>query len=423
MKIFKIFKNTIFISVLLALVIGLTAGAFSAVYLAPVLKQGLGIDKQEKEQPDLFLEPSEDEKEKKDQHKGQEERQKQSIPDVVEEASPAVVSIIVSKYVPVVERYYYNPFEEFDQFFEDSPTVQIPGYRKKGEELQEVGGGTGFIVTSNGYIVTNKHVVYDAEAEYTVLTNDGEKHPAPVVARDPIHDIAILKISADNLPTIELGNSDNLRIGQTVIAIGNALGEFRNTVSAGVVSGLSRTITASGTGASEQLREVIQTDAAINQGNSGGPLLNLYGQVVGMNTAMAQGAENIGFAIPVNKVKKVVNDIKTKGKISYPFLGVRYITITEAIAKNNNLPVDYGALIVRGESAAEPAIMPGSVADKAGLVENDIILEIDGKKITSDSPLQSIILDYEPDDKVILKVLHHGEEKIIDLKLEEWSGN
>jgi len=292
---------------------------------------------------------------------------------------------------------------------------------QKGKELQEVGGGTGFIVSSDGLVVTNRHVVADKDAEYTVMTNDGKKYPAPVLARDPIQDIAVLKISADNLPTINLGNSDNVRIGQTVIAIGNALGEFRNTVSVGVVSGLARSVSAASRGSVEHLEEVIQTDAAINLGNSGGPLLNLYGQVVGMNTAMAIGAENIGFAIPVNKVKKVITDIQEKGKISYPFLGVRYILIDESIAEKNNLPVDYGALVARGDSPGEVAVMPGSGADRAGIVENDIILEVDGEKITGENTLSKLILKHDVGDKVILKILHRGEEKIIEAELDEWN--
>jgi len=258
-------------------------------------------------------------------------------------------------------------------------------------------------------------VVFDKEAEYTVLTNDGEKYPAPVLARDPIQDIAILKINANNLPTIRLGNSDNLEIGQTVIAIGNALGEFRNTVSVGVISGLLRTVTATGGGITEQLEELIQ-----NKGNSGGPLLNLYGQVIGVNTAMAQQAENIGFAIPINKIKKDINDIKTKGKIVYPFLGVRYVLITKALAEKNNLPVDYGALIVKGDEPDEVAIALGSAAERAGLKEGDIILEFNGKKIDQENTLAKLILKYEPGDGIALKILRNGQEITISAILGEW---
>ena len=421
-RIFRIFKKPIVLTILISLVIGLIAGTFSSIYLSPLLKSEKSgpEEKTEKSQSDLFLEellPSAD-KEKKESEKLKENPK--SIADVVEITSPAVVSVIVSKYVPVLEEYYYNPFEEFEQFFGQPFGFQIPQYREKGKELQEVGGGTGFIVSSDGLVITNKHVVYDEDAEYTVLMNDGKKYPAPILARDPIQDIAILKISAANLPTVKLGDSDGLRIGQTVIAIGNALGEFRNTVSAGVISGLSRSITASGGGMFEQLEEVIQTDAAINRGNSGGPLLNLYGEVIGINTAMALGAENIGFALPINKVKKDIVDIKTKGKISYPFLGVRYILINKAIQEKNNLPFDYGVLVIRGSNPAELAVTPGSAAEKAGIVENDIILEIDNIKIDQKNTLTKLILKHKVGDKIILKVFHQGEEKILETVLGEW---
>lgn len=417
---FRVFKKPIFLTVVISLIVGLVAGAFSSIYLSPIISEKLGLEKKEKIQPDRFLEgPSSVSKERE---KIEEESQERplSIADVVERVSPAVVSVIVSKYVSVIEQYYINPFKEFEQFFGQNFGFEIPQYREKGKELQEVGGGTGFVIGSNGLIITNKHVVLDEDAEYTVLTNDGEKYPAPVLARDPVQDIAILKISASNLSTVKIGDSDKLRIGQTVIAIGNALGEFRNTVSVGVISGLARTVTAGGGGFSEQLEEVIQTDAAINQGNSGGPLLNLEGEVIGINTAMAQGAENIGFAIPINKAKKDITDIETKGKISYPFLGVRYILIDKTIQAKNNLPVDYGVLVLRGDEPGEVAVMPGSAADKAGIVENDIILEADGQKITPQNPLSKIILKHNVGDKIVLKALHQGAEKIVDVELGEW---
>ena len=289
-----------------------------------------------------------------------------------------------------------------------------------GEELREVGGGTGFIVSPDGLIVTNKHVVLDEEAEYTVLTNDGQKYPVSVLARDPLQDIAILKMDANNLPTVKLGNSDALQIGQTAIAIGNALGEFRNTVSVGVISGLLRSVTATGGSFKEQLEKVIQTDAAINKGNSGGPLLNLYGQVIGVNTAMAQQAENIGFAIPVNKVKKDISDIKTYGKIVYPFLGIRYVPITKAIAEDNNLSVDYGVLIIKGEGGDEVAIALGSAAERAGLKEGDIILEFNGKKIDEKNTLAKLILKYKPGDAIALKILRNNQEMTLSAILGEW---
>jgi S1-C subfamily serine protease len=338
-----------------------------------------------------------------------------TIPEVVKAVSPAVVSVIVSQYVPILEQEYYNPFGANSPF-----NIQVPRMVEKGKELKEVGGGSGFIVSNDGLIVTNKHVTIDEKAEYTVLTNDGNKYPATVLSRDPIQDVAVLKINATNLPVVTLGDSDNLEIGQTVIAIGNALGEFRNTVSAGIVSGLMRSVTAGGGGFSEQLEELIQTDAAINPGNSGGPLLNLYGEVIGINTAVAQNAENIGFAITVNKIKKDVEDVKTKGKIVYPFLGVRYILVDQTIKASNNLSVNYGALIQKGSNPGEPAIMPGSPAEKAGLQENDIILEVNNTKVDAQNTLSKLLLQYSPNQEINLKILRQNKEQIIKVTLEEW---
>jgi Trypsin-like serine proteases, typically periplasmic, contain C-terminal PDZ domain len=277
-----------------------------------------------------------------------------------------VVSIIISKDVPVFEQYYTNPFEdippEWQEFFGPFFQFKIPQYRQKGTEKQEIGGGTGFIVSSDGLILTNKHVVSDKNASYTVYLNTGEKYEAKVLAVDPIDDIALIKIEAHNLPTLTLGDSDGIKVGQTVIAIGNALGEFRNTVSVGVVSGLSRSITASdASGNTETIDNVIQTDAAINLGNSGGPLINLKGEVIGINTAIASGAENIGFAIPINRAKKAIESYQKFGKITAPYIGIRYILINSAIQKQNNLPVDYGAWINAG-SSKEPAVISNSPA-------------------------------------------------------------
>ncbi|NCO80297.1 PDZ domain-containing protein [bacterium] len=358
--------------------------------------------------------------------------QEEAIIKVVNENSPAVVSIVITKDVPIIEEYYYNPFQEFEQFFGQPFEFQIPQYRQKGTEKKEVGGGTGFVVSEDGLILTNRHVVLDTAADYTVLTNDGRKFPAKVLARDPAQDLAVIKVEKEKIvdnqgklilkpfPTVKLGDSDKLQIGQTVIAIGNVLGEFRNSVSVGVISGLGRTITASGGGLVETLEDVIQTDAAINQGNSGGPLLNLKGEVIGINTAMVLEAQSIGFAIPINKAKKDIEQVKTSGKIFYPFLGVRYVLINEEIQKENNLPVDYGAWVIKGEGG-QAAIFPGSAAEEAGLKEGDIILEFDNQKITTENTLAKIIMKYNPGDKVTLKILREGKEKIFEVPLGERS--
>lgn len=234
------------------------------------------------------------------------------VVDTVKRADPAVFSIVITKDVPVVEQYFenWNPFKDF--FGDDFGGFQIPQYRQKGTERRDIGSGTGFLVTKGGLALTNRHVVGDASASYTALANNGKKYEVEVVAKDPVLDLAVIRLKGEtNFPFLTLGNSDALDVGETVIAIGNALGEFRNTVSVGVISGLARSITASdASGASETLEEVIQTDAAINPGNSGGPLLSLSGKVIGINVAVAQGSQNIGFALPVNLVKGALASVK-----------------------------------------------------------------------------------------------------------------
>ncbi|MDP2910530.1 MAG: trypsin-like peptidase domain-containing protein [bacterium] len=317
--------------------------------------------------------------------------QESSIINAAKESAPAVVSIIVTKDVPILE-----------QYLEIGPFGSIPQYRQKGTEKKEVGGGTGFIVSKDGLVLTNKHVVLDEEAEYTVFTNDGTKFPAKVLARDPYQDLAVIMIEQEKkldengelivkeFPVLRLGDSNNLETGQTVIAIGNALAEFKNTVSAGVISGLGRTITASGGSFVETLEDIIQTDAAINKGNSGGPLLNLRGEVVGINTAMAIEAQSIGFAIPINRAKRAIEQVKERGEIVYPFIGIRYVLINEEVKKEYELTVDYGVLILEGEPG-NPAITPDSPAEKAGLKEGDVVLELNKEKITPENTLIKII--------------------------------
>lgn len=338
---------------------------------------------------------------------------------VVKKASPAVVSITVTKNVPVIEQYYINPFGDdpfFKQFFGEE--FQIPQFRQKGTQKQEVGGGSGFIISANGLILTNKHVVSDAQAEYTVFGSDGKKYSAKVLARDPVQDLAVLKIDAASLPTLALADSDKIEVGQTAIAIGNALGEFRNTVNVGVISGVGRTVIASGGGLSETLQNVIQTDASINPGNSGGPLLNLRGEVVGINTAIAQGAQSIGFAIPINQAKRDINDAITKGKIATPYLGVRYVTITSALQEEKKLPFDYGALIIKSDKG-EAAIVPDSPADKAGVKEGDIILEFGGKRVDKDRQLASLIVLYSVGETVPVKIWRNGQIITLNIILTE----
>ncbi len=342
-----------------------------------------------------------------------------AVISAVEKVSPAVVNIVASQDLPKIQNYGGLNDDLFRRFFGDD--FSVPDNSQDSQtEKKEISSGTGFIVSQDGYIVTNKHVVSSDNADYTVLMNNEEKYDGKVIARDPINDIAIIKIEASNLPTVELGESSELKVGQKVIAIGNALGEFSNTVSTGVISGLSRSIIASGgLEGSEELIGVIQTDASINPGNSGGPLLDISGKAIGINTAIASGAQNIGFAIPINEVRAVVDSVREFGKIVRPWLGVRYVQINKTIKEENNLNVDYGALILRGEKISDLAIIPGSPADKAGLLENDIILEINGIKIDGKNPLARTIAEFKPNDEINLKVLSKGKEKEIKVKLEE----
>lgn len=353
-----------------------------------------------------------------------------AVIDAVKKNSPAVVSIVAAAEVPKLERCYQNLGPgvsdlppEFQQFF--GGNLQVPGLCQKGTQLERVSAGSGFLVSADGFIVTNKHVVADDKAEYTAILNDsrhfGQKVPATVLARDPNNDIAVLKINLTGLPAISFGDSGNLQVGQTAIAIGYALGQFDNTVSKGVVSGLSRSISASdgNAGGVEQLRGLIQTDATINPGNSGGPLLDLVGNAIGMNVAMAQG-QSIGFAIPINLVRAAFEQVRSSGKITAApraFVGVRYVPITTEIQSANHLPYDHGMLITRGENAGDVAVVPGSPADKVGLQNGDIILEADGKQLNEQYLLSDAVQNHKPGDTIVLKVVHKGTVKDVALTL------
>lgn len=341
----------------------------------------------------------------------------QAVMNAVKKASPAVVSIIISKNVPIVEQCPYNPFgnlpPEFQQFFGGGSSGFTAPCDTGKTKLQEVGGGSGFIISSDGLILTNKHVVSDTSASYTVLMDVGTKYDATVLARDPSQDFAVVKIKATGLPTVTLGDSNGLALGQTTIAIGNALGEYSNSVSVGVISGLSRTVTAGDPNSAreETIRGVIQTDAAINPGNSGGPLLNLRGEVIGINTAIASGAQSIGFAIPINQAKRDINSVKTNGEIQVSYLGVRYMVVTADIAKAQNLSVTSGALVRGGEDG--PAVASGSPALKAGVQAEDIIVKVNSQAIDANHDLGTAISQYNVGDTVTLTINRAG--KIITL--------
>ncbi|MGA2417861.1 MAG: trypsin-like peptidase domain-containing protein [Candidatus Staskawiczbacteria bacterium] len=350
----------------------------------------------------------------------------QAIIDAAKNVSPSVVSIVISENVPTYEEQFVNPFGDNNNnpFGDLFPNFEIPQQVQNGTQYQEIGAGSGFIVSADGLVLTNKHVVSDSKADYTVFTNDGKKYSAKVLALDPVQDLAVIKIQSSGkiFQPVTLGDSSGIQIGQTAIAIGNALGQFSNTVSVGVVSGLQRTISASDQvgSFSETLEGIIQTDAAINAGNSGGPLLNLKGEVIGIDTAMAQGAQGIGFAIPINMAKRDIGQVATTNKIIYPFLGVRYVLVDDKVKQKYNLSVDYGALVLKGDKG-EPAVTAGSAAAKAGIEENDVILEINGEKITADNSMSTIIEKYNAGDKVTLHILRNGKEMDVDVTLGQRS--
>lgn len=293
-----------------------------------------------------------------------------------------------------------------------------------GLQTSQTGAGTGIIVSSDGLIMTNNHVVSDQGASFSVYTSDGKQYKnATVVATDPTRDIAFVKISASGLKAATLGDSSNLQVGARVIAIGNALGQFQNSATEGIISGLGRPIEAGDSGGDttggsvESLDNLIQTDAAINPGNSGGPLVNISGQVIGMNTAIAGQAQNIGFAIPVNELKAALDSVKSSGKISRPYLGVRYIPITPDFATQNNLKVTAGAY-VSGDST-NLAVLPGSPADKAGLKDGDIITKVNNDTIDQGHSLSALVSKYKIGDKLTLTYIRDGKTTTTSATLAE----
>jgi len=352
--------------------------------------------------------------------------QKSPVVQVVKKVTPAVVSIIISKDLPKIRKYYIQPYDEYSGLY-GPPITQ---YRQEGKQKVKIGGGSGFFVSSDGIIITNRHVVISPDVDYTIITSDEKEYQAEILARDPVNDVAIIKVKnakGKKFPFLGLGDSDKVELGQDVIAIGNALGACRNTVSTGVISGLSRFITARDgvSGQTAQLRGLIQTDAAINPGNSGGPLLTFDGKVIAIDVAIVMGAQNIGFAIPINNAKKDLDDLKKHGRIIQPFLGVRYIMINKALQEefaarlNIRLPVNYGALVIREPGVGDPAVVPGSPAAKAGITENDIILEFGKTKINEKHPLQELIHKHKPGDIVEIKILRKDKLGNTTVKLEE----
>lgn len=342
------------------------------------------------------------------------------IIDTVKKVMPAVVSIVVGKdYEALIrEKPYALMMPHGDHLDLPPPEEELP--HTPGGKIR-IGGGSGFLVDPGGLIVTNKHVVQDPQAEYIVTTPAEDAYPARVLARDPLNDVAILKIEAEDLPALRLGDSDRIALGQTVLAIGTALGEFQNTVSSGIVSGLSRFITAltDMEGHAQRLTGLIQTDAAINPGNSGGPLVNLAGEAIGINSAVVFGAQNIGFAIPVNKARRDLNELQKYGRIRRPFLGIRYLLLNPLLKKRFRLPVERGAFVLREGLPDHPAVLPDSAAFRAGIQEADIIVALNGIAIDEKNGIEDILEKIPIGERVPVRVLRGGEEHTLTLHAEE----
>ena len=325
--------------------------------------------------------------------------------NVVDKVSPSAVTVAIKKTQVIVD-----PFQDFyDQFgmFGFGQPQQQPQQQNIEQDI-----GSGFIVSKDGLIVTNKHVVSDLQAEYKVITKDNKEHKIVNIYRDPSNDLAILKIDSSDYQPVDLGDSSKLRVGQFVIAIGTALGEFRNTVTTGVVSGLGRGISAGSPyeGLSERLDNVIQTDAAINPGNSGGPLLNSSGQVIGINVAVSAQGQNIGFALPINLVKESLAEFNKTGKFQRAYLGVQYKMISRDLAVMNEIPE--GVYVVE--------IIKDSPAQKAGIKQGDIMTKINGSKITdANGGLASLVSHKKVGDKISVDLWRDGKTQTMNVTLGE----
>lgn len=321
-------------------------------------------------------------------------KEESAVIDVVDSVSNSVVTVSIQ--TPQRRVLEFTPFGGLQS-------------RLEGGTPQDI--GSGFVVDGSGLIVTNKHVVSDVDASYKVVTKDNQEFEVSAISRDPNNDIAILKINASSLEAIELGDSSELKVGQFVVAIGTALGEFRHTVTTGVISGLGRGISAGNPfqGFIERLDDVIQTDAAINPGNSGGPLLNSSGQVIGVNVAVASGAQNISFAIPINIVKEGLTQFEETGNFApKPFLGVQYQIISEQASNLNEVP--QGAFIVE--------LVANSAAAKAGLLAGDIITKFNGNQISEQNDLSEAISQSEVGVSVEVEIWRDGENLTFSVVLE-----
>jgi serine protease Do len=324
--------------------------------------------------------------------------------DVIKQVSDSVVTVGIEQQTPIFQ---YDPLDPFGLFSQP---------QQQGSETEEADIGSGFIISEDGLIVTNKHVVENTEYTYKVYTSENKTYDVENIYRDPSNDLAIIKISASGLKPVTLGNSDNIKVGQTVIALGTPLGEFRGTATKGIVSGLGRGISAGSPlqGMVEEIDDVIQTDAAINPGNSGGPLLDTAGQVIGINTAMASGAENIGFALPINIVKEAVKIFEETGSFDRAFLGISYWMIDRELSIVNDIP----------EGAYVREVVEGSSAAEAGLQKGDIITRFEGERIRAgeDDSLAQKIQSKRKGDRASITIWRDGKESDMTISLGEFDG-
>ncbi len=375
----KIFTSTTLIIVAVALIAGIGGGFIGAKFYSPRLTSLDSTAAQQKivsSQSDL-------------------------IAGIAKDVSPSVVSINVESKQQV------STLQELFNGGSGGSTAQS--------------AGTGIIISNDGVVVTNKHVIPDGTTSVSITTSDGKSYDnVKVLARDPRAnvDIAFLKINGvNNLKPAKIGDSSKMQVGDAVVAIGYALGEFENTVTSGIISGLGRPITAGDGGASaESLTNLFQTDAAINPGNSGGPLVNMNGEVIGINTAVAGNAQNIGFSIPVNDVKTQISSILEKGKLEVPYLGVRYVVLNDAIKQQFDLGTASGAWL-KATNAAQ-AVINGSPADKAGLKEGDIITKVNGETVDADNVLSARLSKYKVGDTLEITYVRDGKEQKTKVTLE-----
>jgi len=320
-------------------------------------------------------------------------QEEENLSSVVSKVSPSVVSIITKT--------------QSTDFYLGSSTQE--------------GAGTGIIVSKDGYVMTNKHVVDGATTVGVALADGTTYENVKVLGTDPLNDVAFLKIpNVNDLHAAELGDSTSIRVGQKVVAIGNSLGQYQNTVTSGIISGTGRPVSAQSGNSVESLTDLIQTDAAINPGNSGGPLLNLQGQVIGINTAVAADAQGIGFSIPIGATKGVLKGVLEGKGVQRAYLGINYVPITADVAEFYKLPVKKGAYVFNGEG--KTAVAAGSPADKAGIKDKDIITKVGDIEAGDRGSVASLVAEYAPDDTIKLTVLRDGKTMTVEAKLVAFNG-